>query len=149
MSEIKTLPFFRIGGLQTEFAAAPSQDQLAQCWQDALSGSLNDLPAFSKTLYCVFHDYRDNGGCRLTVGRLISTNIELPETFADVWIKPQQYRTEPLSEQANAAEVWAALSADHHPERSRHADFASFPAIGSPMLYTGLNGKVEIEEVYE
>lgn len=149
MSEIKTLPFFRIGGLQTEFAAAPQAEQLKQCWQDAVSGSLNGLTAFSKTLYCVFDKHQDNGGCRLTIGRLISTDTELAEPFADVWIKPQQYQVQTLPEQTDAAAVWATLSAIDNTERSFHADFASFPAIGSATLYVGLNGKVEIEEVYE
>lgn len=146
MTDTKTLPFFRIGGLQAELNNPADADLLDSLWQRAASGSLNGLPAFSTTLYCVFHNYRDHGGCLVTLGRLISTDAELPTDCADVWIAPQQYQTQTLPQAAALSEAAAVLMQNRHPERRYHADFASFPAVGSPTLYIGLQGETEIEE---
>lgn len=147
--ELTTLPYFRVAGLAQVSSQATRTDDAAQLWQTFLSGSLKDvLPAFSNTLYCVYHDYQDDGRFTMLLGKLVATDAELPEGASDVWVAPQQYAAFELSEKQfqAALPIWQYIEEQKDIQRYYRADFESYPNFGVAKLYIGVQGEVQMEE---
>ena len=143
-----TLPVFRIAGLHAPIRATHQEEDLNALWQQWHESSLkNDLPAFSTTVYCMRHEYQDNGDFSATIGQLIANDAELPDTAHDAWLPPQQYRVYTLPEKSHhaASAVWQQAQADDLPRQFR-ADFESYPVFGEARVYIGVVGDVVIEE---
>lgn len=146
--ENTTLPFFRVGGISVRTHSTKRATDVAQLWQQQRSGSLNDLMAFSSSLYCVYHDYAEDGSVTALLGKLISTDTVLPDDMSDVWIAPQHYAvfTQPDKDIQAALLFWQKLEQQHAFARRKHADFECYPTFGATKIYVGLPGEVVIEE---
>ncbi|XXQ69078.1 GyrI-like domain-containing protein [Neisseriaceae bacterium B1] len=150
--EITTLPYFRVAGFAVRSNPAQQAQDLAQLWQSFhLSGSLKDeLHAFSTTTYCVYHDYADDDSFTILLGKLVPTDIKLPEHLSNAWIAPQNYAVFSLPEKNFQAvlPVWQTIQQMSETDlaRRKHVDFETYPAFGEAKLYIGLTGKIEMEE---
>lgn len=130
-----TLPIFRVAGL-SETASRQNATQTAENVKQRFQAAPPELAAFSTTVYVV-HQYLDDNQVKIVAGKLVSTDFELPENADDVWIAPQNYAV---------LESWQDLSALPDLPRSFRVDFETYPAFGSPKVYVGLLGDVEMHE---
>lgn len=148
--DITTLPYFRVAGLSVRTNPDQQAQHLQQLWQDYhLSGSLkNELPAFSTTTYCVYHDYAEDGSFSIVLGKLVSTDAPLPEHLSDAWVAPQNYAVFSLPEKhfQAALPVWQSVRQMSELPRRQHVDFETYPTFGEAKLYIGLQGTVEMQE---
>lgn len=146
--ETTALPYFRVGGIAIRSQTAQRADDVAQLWAQQRSGRLNDLTAFSTSLYCVYHDYADDGSCTILLGKLIATDATLPDNMSDAWVAPQNYAvfTLPEKDVQSALTVWQDMAQRKDLARRHHVDFESYPAFGAAKLYVGLQGDVEMAE---
>ena len=62
MMNTTTLPVFRVAGLAANIRAEHAATDLSALWQSWQQSSLqSDIRAFSRTIYCVSHQYQSNG----------------------------------------------------------------------------------------
>ena len=148
--EETTLPFFRLIGLhcRTSPKTAPADTAaLWPHWHD--SGADGRIKAFSRTVYCAYHDYEDSiGGAHgVTLGKLVTVSTEVPEGLDELWVPPQRYalyRSEQTGQQAAAA-IWQQIHASSDSlQRAGKVDFEAYPNSGGTLVYVGIEtGSIE------
>lgn len=130
-----TLPIFRVAGL-SETTSRDNATQTAENVKQRFQAAPPELAAFSTTVYVV-HQYLDDNQVKIVAGKLVSTDFALPENADDVWVAPQNYAV---------LESWQDLNELPDLTRSFRVDFETYPAFGSPKVYIGLLGDVEMHE---
>lgn len=130
-----TLPIFRVAGVSETVPRSDCQNFAATLKQRFQAADLH-LAAFSTTIY-VIYQYLDDENVKMLAGKLVSTDFALPEHADDVWVAPQNYAV---------YENWQEPNENKQLERSFRVDFETYPAFGSPKIYVGLLGDVQIEE---
>lgn len=138
---ISTLPIFRVAGYTQTVSretTLASLNDLRQRWFAAPPA----LKAFSPTVYAVLQ-YPDENTVKITFGKLVATDTELPENLSDAWIAPQVYE---LFETNDVADTWAQIAADGSLNRRFLADLVVYPSVGAAKVYVGVVGEVEISE---
>lgn len=138
---ITTLPIFRVAGLAqtvSREATLATLKDLHQRWFAAPP----ELKAFSPTLYAVLQ-YPDENTVKITFGKLVATDTELPENLSDAWIAPQVYE---LFETDDVVDTWTQIAANGSLNRRFLADLVVYPSVGAAKVYVGVVGEVEISE---
>lgn len=149
--ETITLPYFRVAGISKESQLSTYSQDIAELWQNWHDNQISkQIQAFSQTTYCVFK-YHDNGSFTITLGKLITTDLELPENISEVWIPPQVYACYTLPEknfQAAMQQWQQQILTDNLPPRRQHIDFEAYPAFGEAKIYVSLDQEVKIKEQF-
>lgn len=138
---INTFPIFRVAGYTqtvSRESTLASLNDLRQRWFTEPPA----LKAFSPTVYAVLQ-YPDEHTVKITFGKLVATNTELPENVSDTWIAPQVYE---LFETDDVAYTWAQIAANGSLNRRFLADLVVYPSVGAAKVYVGVVGEVEISE---
>lgn len=136
-----TLPFFRIAGLKMNVPRDKAV-ATAQNLRQAFVTQHIELKAFSTTLYAV-HQYQDNDTVNVVVGKLVATDDTLPENLNDAWIAPQNYV---VFDAPSITETWQHIQQQTDLPRRFLADFETYPTYGSPKIYVGVVGEMDINE---
>lgn len=136
-----TLPIFRIAGLKMNVSRENAATTAQTLRQQIINQPL-EIKAFSTTIYAV-HQYQDDGSVNVVVGKLVSTDDTLPENVGDAWIAPQNYV---VFDAPSVAETWQHIEQQNDLSRRWLADFETYPAYGSPKIYVGVTGEVDITE---
>lgn len=132
--ETTTLPIFRVAGWG-ETAQRSQAQNTAEMLKQRFQAAEPELAAFSKSLYVVYQ-YLDDENVKIVAGKLVATDFELPENVADVWVAPQNYAV---------LDSWQAAEQLDLPRNNR-VDFETYPAWGTPKVYIGVVGEVEMHE---
>lgn len=137
--ETTTLPIFRVAGCGETVSRSQAQNT-AEKLKQRFQAAAPELAAFSKTIYVVYQ-YLDDENVKVVVGKLVSTDFTLPENVDDVWVAPQNYAL---------CSSWQDVAQQPDLPRSFRVDFETYPTFGSPKIYIGLTGDVEMhEETFE
>ncbi|MDK4536796.1 effector binding domain-containing protein [Kingella kingae] len=149
MMNTTTLPVFRVAGLAANIRAEHAAADLSALWQSWQQSSLqSNIHAFSRTIYCVYHQYQSNGDKQAVLGYLVPNDLDLPDATADVWVLPQQYAVYELPDKQPES-AWTMLTQlpdDVQTQRANKMDLESYPSFGLPKIYVGLVGQVEMTE---
>lgn len=149
--ETTTLPYFRVAGISKESQLSTYPQDIAELWQNWNNNQISkQIQPFSQTIYCVFK-YHDNSSFTITLGKLITTDLELPEHISEVWIPPQVYAYYTLPEknfQAAIQQWQQKILTDHLLPRRQHIDFEAYPSFGEAKIYVSLEQKVKIKEQF-
>lgn len=116
---------------------------IAQSLREQFTTQTPPIQGFSSTLYCVYQ-YPNAETVKITVGRLVANDTPLHENWTDAWIAPQNYAVFEITH--HSADTWAQIQQNTELNRRFHADFEIYPTYGSPKIYIGLQGDVEINE---
>ncbi|WP_230311327.1 hypothetical protein, partial [Kingella kingae] len=93
MMNTTTLPVFRVSGLAANIRAEHAAADLSALWQSWQQSSLqSNIHAFSRTIYCVYHQYQSNGDKQAVLGYLVPNDLDLPDATADVGCCPSNMR---------------------------------------------------------
>lgn len=141
MQQQHTLPIFRVAGLKMNVSRDDAQATAQQLRQQFIAQPI-DIKAFSTTIYAVYQ-YQDNGSVNVVVGKLVSTDYALPENVGDVWVAPQNYV---VFDAVSVGETWQHIEQQDDLSRRWLVDFETYPAYGSPKIYVGVTGEIDIAE---
>lgn len=143
--ETTTLSVFRVMGLSGEIRAEQGMDDVCALWQAWRECAWRDeIQAFSRSEYCVYHDYQPDGSCRALLGYLVANDVMLPASASELWIPPQQYAVlacDGVPE--NTLALWRDATVAAPDVRAWRMDFVSHSRFGSPKLYIGLQAAAE------
>lgn len=136
-----TLPIFRVAGLKMNVSRDDAQATAQKLRQQFIAQPI-DIKAFSTTIYAVYQ-YQDNGSVNVVVGKLVSTDYALPENVSDVWVAPQNYV---VFDAVSVGEMWQRIEQQDDLSRRWLVDFETYPTYGSPKIYVGVTGEIDIAE---
>lgn len=136
-----TLPIFRVAGLKMSVSRENAVATAQKLHQQFIEKSIK-IEAFSTTIY-VIYQYQDNNTIDVVVGRLVSTDYELPENVGDVWIAPQNYV---VFNASSPTETWQQINQLQDLSRRWLVDFETYPVYGLPKIYVGITGEVDMTE---
>lgn len=145
MDTHRTLPIIRIAG-NSRTVPREHAHQTAQTLHQQWLREPPAVSAFSPTLYAVYQ-YPDPQNCRITFGKLLTSDAPLPDGLHEVWVAPQNYAVFPIPNPDDLNRVWAQVQQQSGSLKRRFlADLLIYPASGSGSLYVGVEGDVVITE---
>lgn len=137
--ETTTLPIFRVAGCGETVSRSQAQNT-AERLKQRFQAAEPELAAFSKTIYVVYQ-YLDDESVKVVAGKLVATDFVLPENVDDIWVAPQNYAL---------FSSWQEVNVEADLPRNFRVDFETYPTWGTPKVYVGVIGNVEMhEETFE